>query len=41
MINFAKNPFNPNEPLKMDLLLSFTLFDENGKTTVKNEKGEI
>jgi hypothetical protein len=28
--NFAKNPFNLNEPLTVDLLIRFLVFDENG-----------
>jgi hypothetical protein len=27
IIHFAKNPFNPSEPLTVDLLISFVLFD--------------
>ena len=27
---FAKNPFNPNEPLKIETLIEFTNIDDNG-----------
>jgi hypothetical protein len=27
--HFAKNPFNPVEPLTVDLLINFAIFDEN------------
>jgi hypothetical protein len=29
LASFGKNPFKPTEPLEVDTLLKFTLYDEN------------
>lgn len=34
--NFAKNPFNPKEPLTLDLLIEFINYDENGNLNLLN-----
>lgn len=45
--HFAKNPFNPTEPLSVDTLVQFVLFDENdvanlgSDVTVKRKNDRI
>lgn len=36
LIHFAKNPFNPNEPLKVETLIEFTNIDDNGFAYLPN-----
>jgi len=35
---FAKNPMNPNDPLTIDKLLNFAIFDQNTNTVEIKEK---
>lgn len=34
LAHFAKNPFNPTEPLTVDLLINFAIFDDHNQVNL-------
>ena len=37
LAHFAVNPFDPNEPLKLEMFIEFLIFDEKGMVKIKKE----
>lgn len=37
LAHFAVNPFNPKEPLKIEMFIDFIIFDSNGRVKIDRE----
>jgi hypothetical protein len=37
LAHFAVNPFNPDQPLKLDMFIEFLIFDEKGIVKIKKD----